>query len=354
MADEAQKPGDKARPDDGRAAAKARTEALDALEERLEKLRFQFDQHFLGNEKRPPHKERDAFNRDLRRYDPGAKNAVDRFRHQNLIARFVTYDTYWGRILRAIEEGTYERDRFKADLHQKQRAAKGGAAPPAEATARADSKARAVADEAEAFLASLGAAPTVGLRGRPVAPGETPGATPAPRPSDPGALPAVGLRGAPVGTPTPAPMRGAPIAARPSLPSQPGTPAPAPLRGTPVGGTPVPAPVPGPQPMRGTPVSTPTAPAAAPTPAPMRGPSAPTPAPAPIPAPMRGAPVGGPATTPAPAPMRGTPVGGPATPAPAPMRGTPVGGPPTPAPAPMRGSPVGGAAAPKPPSGDQA
>ncbi len=325
MADEPHKPGERARPDDGRAAAKARTEALDALEERLEKLRFQFDQHFLGNEKRPPTKEREAFNRDLRRYDPGAKNAVDRFRHQNLIARFVTYDTYWGRILRAIEEGTYERDRFKADLHQKQRAGTSAqTAPTAEAGARADTRAKAVADEAEAFLASLGAAPTVGLRGRPVAPIENAPAPPAGRASEPGAQPAVGLRGTAVGTPQAPPMRGAPITSRPSVPSQPGSPPPA-------RPTPAPAPPasgsPAAQPMRGVPVG-----------------GAPTPAPSPAAAPgLRGTPVGG---TPTPAPMRGTPVGGSPTPTPPPMRGTPVGGNTTPAP--MRGTPVGGGPTPAP------
>jgi len=314
MADEPQKPhkpGERARPDDDRAAAKARTEALDALEERLEKLRFQFDQHFLGNEKRPPTKEREAFNRDLRRYDPGAKNAVDRFRHQNLIARFVTYDTYWGRILRAIEEGTYERDRFKADLHQKQRAGSAvQAAPTTEAAARADTRAKAVGDEAEAFLASLSATSTVGLRGRPVAPIHDAPALPVGRTSEPGALSTMGMRGT-AGAPQAPLMRGTPISSPP--PAGP-IPAPASASGSSAA-----------QPMRGTSVEAApsTAPAQAPDPAPAGG----TPALA-----MRGAPVGG-TTTP---PMRAAPVGG--TPTPAPMRGAPVGG--TPTSAPMRGAPV--------------
>jgi hypothetical protein len=302
---------------ENRAPRGPRRDPLVELEERVEKLRFLFEQHFLGNEKRPPLKVRDQLQRDIRRFDPGANNAVDRFRHQNLTARFVTYDTYWGRILRAIEEGTYERDRFKADLHDKAKG-KGPAEPVAPDAAR-DEKARAkakdVADEAAAFLASLGAAPAVGMRGRAVA-GNAPGMSPTGRPSDPGALPPLGLRGQPMAAaPTPAPavgLRGAPVApvpsGRPTPAPVPAAAAPAPLsappRGTPVsGGAP---PVPAVPPMRGAPV----APAAAP--------------PAPAAPPMRGAPVSG--TPLPPPPMRGAPVSGTSLPQ-APMRGAPLGAP---------------------------
>jgi hypothetical protein len=315
---------------ENRAPRGPRRDPLDELEERLEKLRFLFEQHFLGNEKRPPLKVRDQLQRDIRRFDPGANNAVDRFRHQNLTARFVTYDTYWGRILRAIEEGTYERDRFKADLHDKNRgkAPVAAAAPDAARDEKARAKAKDVADEAAAFLASLGAAPAVGMRGRSVA-GNAPAASPAGRPSDPGALPPLGLRGQPVSAgaaPAPAPpigLRGAPMA-----PPASARPTPAPVSAPPPAAAPVPAPLS--VPPRGTPIGAP-APAAPPVP-PMRG--------APV------APAAAPPAAPAP-PMRGAPVGGTPLP-PAPMRGAPVGGTPLP-PAPMRGTPVG---PPKPPGGE--
>jgi hypothetical protein len=179
------------------------------LEHRLDRLRVAFEQHFLGNERLPPVAERDKFMRDLRAIDPTKVSAVPRFRLANLTARVSTYDMHWQKTLRAIEEGTYARDKFKADLHARHRAAAPPAqspappeqspAPPAQppasetcapqVTARA--RAAEVADEATAFLDSL--------RGAPLAPLPMRGAPVAPRP--PAAPPAVPMRGAPVAPP---------------------------------------------------------------------------------------------------------------------------------------------------------
>jgi hypothetical protein len=234
------------------------------LEHRLEKLRIQFEQHFLGNERMPPVAERDKFARDLRALDPTKLASVPRFRLANLNFRLTTFDTYWQKNLRAIEEGTYARDKFKADLHERVRRERtngAAVAPRTEADERA-SRARtaAVADEAEAFLAALGAPPTA--------------ASPATTGPPPG--PALGLRGVPV-----APSRGTPVSPTPA-------PLAPPMRGAPLAPPPTPTPAPAPA-MRGAPVAPP-----------------PTPAPAPAP-PMRGAPVAPPPAS----PMRGRPVGTP-------------------------------------------
>jgi len=181
------------------------------LERRLDKLRVAFEQHFMGNERLPPVGERDKFMRDLRALDPTKIAAVPRFRLANLTARVSTYDTYWQKTLRAIEEGTYARDKFKADLHARHRVAVEAPAkpttPPAEpsaAPAAARARASEVADEASAFLASL--------RGAPIAPMPMRGAPVAPRgPATPTeAPPPVPMRGAPP------PMRGAPVATPPA------------------------------------------------------------------------------------------------------------------------------------------
>ena len=164
------------------------------LEHRLDRLRVAFEQHFLGNERLPPVAERDKFMRDLRAIDPTKIAAVPRFRLANLTARVSTFDTHWQKTLRAIEEGTYARDKFKADLHARHRAAAPPAPPAPEPSApqvAARARAAEVADEATAFLASL--------RGAPLAPLPMRGAPVAPR--TPAAPPAVPMRGAPVAPP---------------------------------------------------------------------------------------------------------------------------------------------------------
>lgn len=236
-------------------------EELDALHARLEEVRREFERYFLGLERRLPAKMREDIGREIRRFRAPRKDTVAKFKHANLMQRLMTVERYWDRILRQIEDGTYERDLKKADRHMAERQKQAEAAD--EQTQRAaKAKAREVGDEAAAFLASLGAGsppkgpPPVSLRGTPV--GEPP---PAPMRGAPKAPPAPPMRGAPVNAP-PTPPRGAP----PSVP-------PPPLRGTPISAPPRPAPPP------------PSRPAPPPPAPPMRGtPKAP-------PIPMRGRPV---------------------------------------------------------------
>lgn len=42
------------------------------------------------------------------------RNTGARFRFQTLVQRFTSYQTYWNRILRQMEEGTYRRDVARA------------------------------------------------------------------------------------------------------------------------------------------------------------------------------------------------------------------------------------------------
>jgi hypothetical protein len=248
-------------------------EELDALHARLEEVRREFERYFLGLERRLPAKLREEIARDIRRFRAPRKDTVARFKHANLMQRLMTVERYWDRILRQIEEGTYERDLRKADRHQaeRQRQADGG---DAETQRAATAKAREVGDEAAAFLASLGAG----------GPAKGP--------------PPITLRGTPVGEPPPAPLRGAPVA----------TPAPAPAPAPPLRGAPIGPPAPAP-PLRGAPVSAPpTPPRSAPLSAPPR--------PAPPPPPAR--PAAGAPPPPAP-PLRGTPKA-----PPIPMRGRPL------------------------------
>ena len=88
---------------------------LDELESRLERLRIKYDQYFIGLEKMLPFVQRkDVDRRFAQLHKEQFRNGGLRFRFQTLVQRFTTYQTYWGRIIRQIEEGTYKRDLIRA------------------------------------------------------------------------------------------------------------------------------------------------------------------------------------------------------------------------------------------------
>ncbi|MDP3216205.1 MAG: hypothetical protein Q8S73_19005, partial [Deltaproteobacteria bacterium] len=88
---------------------------LDELESRLERLRIKYDQYFIGIEKMLPFVQRkDVDRRFAQLHKEQFRNGGLRFRFQTMVQRFTTYQTYWGRIIRQIEEGTYKRDLIRA------------------------------------------------------------------------------------------------------------------------------------------------------------------------------------------------------------------------------------------------
>ena len=139
---------------------------LQLLERDLETLRRTFELYFMGLEKRIPARLRDETTRKIRRYLPG-KETVERFRYQTLVQRLLTLERYWGRITRQIEEGTYIRDRKRADWRAKKKTDKKEPVS-AERQIKAKKKAAEAGDAAADFLASLGVtpAPVVAMRGQ--------------------------------------------------------------------------------------------------------------------------------------------------------------------------------------------
>lgn len=120
-------------------------EELSALELKLKMLRKQMEQYFLGIERLPPTDEWEAVKREMaammRRH---FNNTAVKFRRNSLNQRLVGDNTYYTRTLKQIEEGTYHRHKFKADLKEKQRLrmeneqqAKAAASAPAAAAAAA-------------------------------------------------------------------------------------------------------------------------------------------------------------------------------------------------------------------------
>jgi hypothetical protein len=88
---------------------------LDELENRLDRLRALYEQYFLGIEKIEPAVARKDVDRRfwlLRRIQ--IRNTARRWRLQVLIQRYNTFQQYWTRICREIENGTYVRHLLKA------------------------------------------------------------------------------------------------------------------------------------------------------------------------------------------------------------------------------------------------
>lgn len=90
--------------------------ALEELEQRLERLRSLYEQYFLGIEKVEPAIARKDVDRRfwlLRRTK--LRNTARRFRMQLLVQRYNTFQQYWLRICRQIENGTYIRHVIRAE-----------------------------------------------------------------------------------------------------------------------------------------------------------------------------------------------------------------------------------------------
>jgi hypothetical protein len=84
-------------------------------EVRVRRLRHLYDMWFQGIERREPADRRREFElllTTMRREPP--RNTALRFRFDQLVMRYHTYTTYWQRVARQIEEGTYKRDLARA------------------------------------------------------------------------------------------------------------------------------------------------------------------------------------------------------------------------------------------------
>ncbi|HET9156218.1 MAG TPA: MXAN_5187 C-terminal domain-containing protein [Myxococcaceae bacterium] len=121
------------------------SQAVDSVEALLHALRGQYEQFFLGLEKRPPVKAHEQFRKRLAALKTiPARNSALSFRIQTLQATAATYERLWARTLQEMEDGTYRRDVFKARL-RKRSSAVTAAEKPGAAKATPTGKAAAVA-----------------------------------------------------------------------------------------------------------------------------------------------------------------------------------------------------------------
>lgn len=87
------------------------TELIDEASSLLDRTKVMYEQHFLGIQKLPPaqlHRDLERRIRELTQRQ--IRNTAARYRLANLSQKFGSYNTYWRRTLREIEQGRYVRD----------------------------------------------------------------------------------------------------------------------------------------------------------------------------------------------------------------------------------------------------
>lgn len=78
------------------------------VEAKVRQLKIEYEQYFLRILKREPWMLRDEIDKTIRRNLPVTiQNTALRFKYKTIIDKFNTYKTYWNRILKEIEDGTY-------------------------------------------------------------------------------------------------------------------------------------------------------------------------------------------------------------------------------------------------------
>jgi ferredoxin-NADP reductase len=98
-------------------------EDLQVLDARMKTLKLDYEQYFLGSRPRAPTQLRGDVQKMVAYYaNVPIQNTALRFKFNNLRARYFTFKRHWDETIRKIEEGTYERHVFKADLHDRERA----------------------------------------------------------------------------------------------------------------------------------------------------------------------------------------------------------------------------------------
>jgi len=81
-------------------------EDLDLLEKSIRQLQIEWEKFFGGVERKPPNDLRGKVEALIRRHaNAEIRSNSERFRYQNLTARYSTFNELWNKRLRALEEG---------------------------------------------------------------------------------------------------------------------------------------------------------------------------------------------------------------------------------------------------------
>lgn len=95
---------------------------IDRLETKIKELQVLYEQYYIQLLPLPPDKEHKDVKQTIRvLLKAPFKNSQTRFRLRQVIQRYQTYNTYWERVNKQKEDGTYSRDVFKADIREKEK-----------------------------------------------------------------------------------------------------------------------------------------------------------------------------------------------------------------------------------------
>lgn len=134
-------------------------EELDRLDEAVKKLRSSYEKYFIGVDRVEPAEERTKLKKRLREMTSRhINNTAWRFRLQSLQATVVTYEQYWNRVTRMIEEGTYHRHKARAQWRAKTSGSDPSTSPATPVAAeqpKPTPKAAAAKTAADPYAASL-------------------------------------------------------------------------------------------------------------------------------------------------------------------------------------------------------
>lgn len=93
---------------------------LEQFEAAIADLKVEYEQFFSGVLATPPEKSHNEVKRMLRQLRKAPfKNSAMNYRLRMLEMRLSTLNTYWQRVMREREAGTYRRDVFKAKIREK-------------------------------------------------------------------------------------------------------------------------------------------------------------------------------------------------------------------------------------------
>jgi hypothetical protein len=97
-------------------------EEIETLDRKIGQLKREYDQYFLGTRPREPVLLKgEVYKKVAFLSQQPIQNTALRFRFGTICSRYQSMRRQWEEILRKIEAGTYERHRFKADLHDRER-----------------------------------------------------------------------------------------------------------------------------------------------------------------------------------------------------------------------------------------
>jgi hypothetical protein len=100
----------------------ASEEDLRELDRKVKQLKLDYERYFIGTRPREPILQRSEVDRLIVIHSNTAiQNTALRFKFNSICSRYQALRRQWTETLRKIEQGTYERHRFKADLHERKR-----------------------------------------------------------------------------------------------------------------------------------------------------------------------------------------------------------------------------------------